>query len=355
MIEKFKDFIQPIKTFVFVGNGGTGKTTLSAAWAIEVAKTGKKVGLLTIDPSKRLGDVFGMNLATETFKSMPVGSGSVDVYLIDSEQIIKEFVVNNFSHAEYERLQKNRIFSQVSSVLSENQSLSTIYKLNQLIKSKKYDVFVVDTPPSNNSMDFFTTPDFVIRIFKENILAKAALEAKGFKLFSGKKIFEKVFTFLVGAEFYKEVEIFFQTLLLFQEHIVSSSQELISLLKSRSTCFLLVTLPDEAKVQEVLSVAQGLKEQQIIAKHILINRAYPDWLPRLKSDIEIQAQDPEMQNFYDKAFNYYDNKMNLAKTMALDMDATTKVFFVPEKSTVLETQGVEGFSSHVLKIFEDRI
>ncbi|MCC6137938.1 MAG: AAA family ATPase, partial [Bdellovibrionaceae bacterium] len=146
MSEKFNKFIQNYNTFVFVGNGGTGKTTLSASWAIEAAKAGKKVGLLTIDPSKRLGDVFGMNIAVESFKSVPFEAGSVDVHLIDSQQVIKEFVVKNFSQSEYDKLQKNRIFSQITSVLSDNQSLSTIYKLNELIKSKKYDIFVVDTP-----------------------------------------------------------------------------------------------------------------------------------------------------------------------------------------------------------------
>lgn len=353
-IEKFKEFIQNSKTFVFVGNGGTGKTTLSASWAMEVAKAGKRVGLLTIDPSKRLGDVFGMNVHTEHFKSVPMGSGQVDVYLIDSQKIIEEFVVKHFSRAEYEKLKNNRIFSQVTSVLAENQSLSTIYKLNDLIKSRDHDVFVVDTPPSNNSMDFFTTPDFVIRIFRENVIAKAAFEAKGFKLFPGKKIFSKVFTFLVGEEFYKEVEVFFQILLLFQEHIVQSSQELLQLLKDSQTRFMLVTLPDEPKVQEILSVARGLKAQHINAEHLLINRAYPDWLSLKTKDAGLFGQDPELQNYYDKAFNYYHNKMKTAEQLAKDLSARMRVFFVPEKSTALETEGVEGFSEHVLSIFEER-
>lgn len=354
MIEKFKEFIQGTNTFVFVGNGGTGKTTLSASWAIELAKTGKKVGLLTIDPSKRLGDVFGMNVHSESFKSVKIDDGSVDIFLIDSQQIIKEFVVKNFSNAEYEKLQKNRIFSQITSVLSENQSLSTIYKLSELIRSKEYEVFVVDTPPSNNSMDFFTTPDFVIRIFKENILAKTALEAKGFKIFSGKKLFKKVFTFLVGEDFYNEVEIFFQILLLFQEHIVSSSQELLQILRAKETRFMLVTLPDEPKVQEILSVAQGLEKQNIKAEHMLINRAYPDWLSLHTRGIEFRSQDPDLENYYDKAFNYYHNKMKTAKELAGELNERMEVFFVPEKTTELETRGVKGFSSHILTIFEDR-
>lgn len=363
MNEKFKEFIQNFNTFVFVGNGGTGKTTLSASWAIEAAKTGKKVGLLTIDPSKRLGDVFGMNLQTETFKSVPVGEGSVDVHLIDSQRVIKEFVVQHFSQVEYDKLQKNRIFSQITAVLSDNQSLSTIYKLNELIKSKKYDIFVVDTPPSNNSMDFFTTPDFVIRIFKENILAKAALEAKSFSFFSGKNLFRKVFTFLVGEDFYKEVEVFFQILLLFQEHIVASSQELMQLLKDSKTCFLLVTLPDESKVQEILAVAKGLKEQKILAEHLLINRAYPDWLPLENKSQAFESNHPEIQNFYDKVYVYYHNQMKTAQELARGLNQQLKVFFVPESTTTLETPvgenalatTVEGFSSNILAIFEEKI
>ncbi len=358
MTAKFNEFIQNSKTFVFVGNGGTGKTTLSASWAMELAKAGKRVGLLTIDPSKRLGDVFGMNVQTESFKSVAMGNGSVDVFLIDSQKIIEEFVVKYFSRAEYDKLKSNRIFSQVTSVLAENQSLSTIYKLNDLIKTGDYDMFVVDTPPSNNSMDFFTTPDFVIKIFRENVIAKAAFEAKGFRLFPGKKIFAKVFTFLVGEEFYKEVETFFQILLLFQEHIVLSSQELLHLLKDSKTKFMLVTLPDAPKVQEILGVAKGLKRQNIAAEHILINRAYPDWLLLNEKIDSFKDRDPELQNYYDKAFNYYHNKMQtaeeLAKELARELGGRMRVFFVPEKTTALETDGVEGFSTHVLSIFEDR-
>lgn len=355
MIEKFKEFIHNSKTYVFVGNGGTGKTTLSASWAMELAKTGKRVGLLTIDPSKRLGDVFGMNVQEEFHKSVPMGSGTVDVYLIDSQKIIEEFVVKNFSRAEYDKLKSNRIFSQVTSVLAENQSLSTIYKLNDLIKTGNYDMFVVDTPPSNNSMDFFTTPDFVIRIFRENVIAKAAFEAKGFRLFPGKKIFAKVFTLLVGEDFYKEVEVFFQILLLFQEHIVKSSEELLHLLRDSKTRFMLVTLPDEPKVQEILSVAKGLKAQNITAEHLLINRAYPDWLSLKKIDTSFAVQAPEVQNYYDKAFSYYNNNIKTAERLAKELSADMKVFFVPEKSTALENDGVEGFSEHVLSIFEERV
>jgi anion-transporting ArsA/GET3 family ATPase len=352
MKQNFSEFLAKYKTFVFVGNGGTGKTTLSASWAIEAAKTGKKVGLLTIDPSKRLGDVFSMDLEKETFKQASFGAGQVDIHLIDSQKVIEEFVTTKFSAADFAQLKKNRIFAQVSSVLSENQSVSTIYKLNELISNNKYDIFVVDTPPSNNSMDFFTAPDSVIRIFKENILARAASEAKSFKFWSAQKIFYKVFTFLVGEDFYNEVEIFFKTLFSFQEHIVSSSGALTELLKSTETCFFLVTLPNEAKVQEVLEVAKSLHQQGIRHLQLIINRAYPDWLDLQKTPDKTKFEDAALQNYYDKLFKYYHNQTEATQRMAEGMDKGIHIYFIPEKMVEMQTVGLEQVSHNLMKGFQ---
>lgn len=348
----YRDFLQNYKTFVFVGNGGTGKTTLSATWAIEAAKTGKRVGLLTIDPSKRLGDVFGMDVQKETHKLALFGSGAVDVHLIDSQKIIEEFVTQKFSVEDYENLKKNRIFSQVSSVLAENQSISTIYKLNQLIQDPQYDLFVVDTPPSNNSMDFFTAPESVIHIFKENLLARAAIEAKSFKFWSAQKLFYKVFTFLVGEEFYRDVEVFFKSLFSFQAHIVASSDALVELLKSPATCFFTVTLPDPTKVQEVLEVVVGLRKQGIRSVNMVINRAYPDWLDFDKKFTDFSEQDKSLQNYYDKLFNYYHNQIGSTKEQVQKIDQNMGVYFVAERMLEMQTSNLQSVSKNLLKGFQ---
>lgn len=352
--QKFKDFIQNSRTFVFIGNGGTGKTTVSASWALELAKTGERVGLLTIDPSKRLGDAFGMNIEKEFFKSVTVGSGSIDVFLIDAKQVIEEFITENFSKEQYDKVKNNRIFSQVSSALSENQSVSTIYKLHQMIKSQKYDRIVVDTPPSNNSMDFFTSPDLVVRIFKENILARAALEAKSFSFFSGQKLFRRVYTFLVGEEFFKDIEAFFQILFLFQDYIVQSSEELMVFLRNPETHFLAVTLPDAAKVKEVLAVVQKLGQQNIDVKTLVINRAYPSWLSIESSAMSFKPEDTDIETYYKAAQSYYAEQAQRAKSLASEVDRALSVYFLPENSNELETEGVFGFSSHLLKMFGEK-
>ncbi len=44
---------------VCCGSGGVGKTTVSAAMALEAARRGRRACVVTIDPAKRLADALG--------------------------------------------------------------------------------------------------------------------------------------------------------------------------------------------------------------------------------------------------------------------------------------------------------
>ena len=49
----------PPKNLFFTGKGGVGKTTTSAATAIALADTGKRVLLVSTDPASNLDEVLG--------------------------------------------------------------------------------------------------------------------------------------------------------------------------------------------------------------------------------------------------------------------------------------------------------
>jgi arsenite-transporting ATPase len=61
-----QNFIQnPPKNLFFTGKGGVGKTTTSAATAIALADSGKRVLLVSTDPASNLDEVLGLALSAE--------------------------------------------------------------------------------------------------------------------------------------------------------------------------------------------------------------------------------------------------------------------------------------------------
>jgi anion-transporting ArsA/GET3 family ATPase len=345
-------YLQDYKILIFAGNGGTGKTTLSAAWAMEAAERGKNVGLITIDPSRRLGEAFGMDVLKETHKRKAVGDRFVDVFLIDSEKTIKEFVLKNFDKDFHDQLLKNKLFSQVATILSENQSVSTIYKLAEMIDSKQYDLIVVDTPPSNHALDFFRSPEHVFRIFKENIIAKAVLEAKGLKFWSSKKIFVRVLSYLAGEEFVQEMESFFLALFSFQEHIVHSAQKLEKCLKSRDVSYFLVSLPEEDKIQEVLDLAHELRDQSIQVRNLVINRSHPEWLSIEQKLDGFSQGAANFQMYYEKLWVYYREQRQKLEELMKAMKSDMTVYQVPEMSAMREGFSLPAVQQILRQVFQ---
>lgn len=335
----FENFLKKHKTFIFAGNGGTGKTTLSATWALEAAHQGHRVCLMTIDPSRRLGDVFAMNVLTDDYKRQVVGSSYVDVHLIQSQKIIRDFIVKNFSQKKYEELTSHRLFKQVVTRLAENQSLSTIYKLTQLIQSDEYDIVVVDTPPANHAADFFRSPENTLRIFKENILAKAVFEGKSLASISSKKIFTNILGFLTGEDFVRQMEFFFESFFLFQEEIVRSADFLNNKLKDPSVGYFLVTSPEPQKVQEVEDILSGLKTQGVQTPSLIVNRAYPEWLSPVHEPFAERW--PIAKNYYDKIFNYYDNQRQRIEQQISQEKQGVDIYFVPEKNYFIEELNID--------------
>lgn len=329
---KLSDYFEKYKLLIFSGNGGTGKTTLSAATALEAVREGKRVGLITIDPSRRLGAVFGMDVFRDTYKRNIYGDKYIDVYLINSPEIIKEFVHKNYSKEFYDQLRQNKLFSQIATALSENQSVSTIYKVAEMIRSKQYDLIIVDTPPANHAVDFFRSPKQVIRVFQDNMVAKAVIEAKGVKLWSSKKIFIKILSFLVGEEFVQEMENFFVAIFSFQEHIVKAAAELEQILRGDDVCYFLVTLPETSKAQETLRVIDELAEQKIRVNDVIINRAYPEWL-----DLEhkLAPFPPDLQDFqvyYEQLWSYYKDQNKELRDLLTKLNKQLNAYFIPEKA-----------------------
>jgi anion-transporting ArsA/GET3 family ATPase len=141
------------------GPGGAGKTTLAAGLALSYAKRGKKVCCITIDPSKRLASALGLKVPYPISpKPVVLEKHSFDVMVIQGEPLFDELIKELLPQKHSEIIQTN-VYRVMASGLQGLEHYMAINVLHKIHQEKKYDVVIVDTPPTRHAVNFLQAPD----------------------------------------------------------------------------------------------------------------------------------------------------------------------------------------------------
>ena len=154
---------------ICAGSGGVGKTTTAAALALGMATRGLRVCVLTIDPAKRLADSLGLEeLGNEATRVDPAllesngveCKGELWAMMLDAKQTFDQLIARHAEDEEArERVLDNAIYQQISSALAGSQEYMAMEKLFELHSEGRFDLLVLDTPPSRNALDFLDAPE----------------------------------------------------------------------------------------------------------------------------------------------------------------------------------------------------
>ena len=186
------------RILVCVGAGGVGKTTVSAALALEAARRGRRALVLTIDPARRLADALGLatlggepqEIARERLTSLGVpADGALFALMLDVKGTL-DGLVERFAESEAarRRILENRIYAHVSDALAGSAEYSAMEKVYEISTREDFDLVVVDTPPSQHALDFLESPRRLLE-FIDSRLVKLLLHPAfsagrfGFRLF----------------------------------------------------------------------------------------------------------------------------------------------------------------------------
>jgi len=144
----------------FLGKGGVGKTTSSAAFALSLARSGKRVLVASLDPAHNLGDVLGVELGEKPKKvetrldALEIDLASwVDRYLKES----REELVSNYSYNTTLNLDSFFDIMRYSPGTEEYAVLWAIEHIRCDL-SGDYDIVVYDTPPTALALRFLAMP-----------------------------------------------------------------------------------------------------------------------------------------------------------------------------------------------------
>ncbi len=171
------DLVRDKRVLICAGPGGVGKTTTSAAIAAGMAARGLKVAVLTIDPAKRLADSLGLpelgnverqvDPALFTKAGSDPGSGELWAMMLDSKATFDDVVEKNAPDEETrDAVLSNRIYKELSSALAGSQEYMAMEKLYEIWSEDRYDLLILDTPPSRNALDFLEAPNRLLQFIE---------------------------------------------------------------------------------------------------------------------------------------------------------------------------------------------
>ncbi len=280
---------------ICAGSGGVGKTTTSAAIAAGMAARGLRVCVLTIDPAKRLADSLGLrelgNEATrvdpELFERHGIEiKGELWAMMLDAKATFDELVARQAPDEESrDRVLGNRIYQQISNALAGSQEYMAMEKLFELHTSGRFDLLVLDTPPTRNALDFLDAPkrltQFIegrsLRVFMKPTGLAAKVAGRG------ASVALSVFKRIVGFDLLADLAEFFNAFSGMVDGFQARAKRVNNLLADPHTCFLVVCGPQGEPIGEAVYFHRKLVEAKLPFGGVIVNKVhYP--AERLRGD-----------------------------------------------------------------------
>ena len=289
------DILEGKDVCICAGSGGVGKTTTSAAIATGMAARGLKVCVLTIDPAKRLADSLGLEELGNEARRVDPGlfeaqgpeiEGELWAMMLDAKATFDELVARQAPDEESrDRVLGNRIYQQISNALAGSQEYMAMEKLFELHSEGRFDLLVLDTPPTPNALDFLDAPhrltQFIegrsLRVFMRPTGLAARVAGRG------ATVALSVLKRIVGFDLIADLAEFFNAFSGMVEGFQARAKRVNRLLADPHTCFLVVCGPQGEPVDEAVYFHRKLIEAKLPFGGVIVNKVhYP--AERLRGD-----------------------------------------------------------------------
>lgn len=174
--------------FVFVGGkGGVGKTSVSGALGVKLAKMGLKTLVLSTDPAHSLADALQLGLAGGAPVKIEVGEGELFAMEIDTEgavedfqRLAKEFVSEGSGGVGVDLARKLGLEEFAGLLDNAPPGIDELVALTQvmeLVKFGDFDRVVVDTAPTGHTLRLLNFPEFLDRFLGKVMRLKIRLDS----------------------------------------------------------------------------------------------------------------------------------------------------------------------------------
>jgi anion-transporting ArsA/GET3 family ATPase len=296
-----RSMVDDASVVVCCGSGGVGKTTAAASIGIEAARRGRRVVVVTIDPARRLADALGLSdgLGPDP-QRIDVQDGENDgsagqlwAMMLDTA-VTFDAVVRRYAtdEAQAERILANSFFRNMATSLSGTQEYMAAETLYLLHHDDRFDLVVVDTPPTRNALDFLQAPGVLARFLDHKLFKLLMLPARG-----GMRVVNlatqpllRAIGRVVGSDVLADVVAFFQSFAGMEGGFRERADDVIGLLRSDTTRFVVIASPRLETISEAVWFADQLGQQGITQLAGIVNRVHPAFGEGTSNDARAKAE-----------------------------------------------------------------
>ena len=272
------------RIIVCCGSGGVGKTTTAAALALRAAEQGRQVVVLTIDPARRLAQSMGLtaldNVPRKVAGVDAAAGGELHAMMLDMKRTFDEVVLAHSTPQRAQAILDNPFYQSLSSSFSGTQEYMAMEKLGQLRAEERWDLIVVDTPPSRSALDFLDAPQrlgsFLDGRFIRILMAPAKTGGRAYLkvLGAGFGAVTGLLTRILGAQVLRDMQTFVAALDTMFGGFRERADATYQLLQASGTSFVVVAAPERDALREASYFVERLGEEEMPLAGLVLNRVH---------------------------------------------------------------------------------
>jgi anion-transporting ArsA/GET3 family ATPase len=274
-----EELIRERTIIVCCGSGGVGKTTAAGAIAVAGAQLGRRTCVVTIDPAKRLADALGLDSLTNEPGQIPgdwPDRGELWALMLDTKTTFDDLVARYAaSEKQAALILSNHLYRNIAGALSGTQEYMAMEKLHELYDEGRFDLIVVDTPPTRNALDFIEAPERMAEFFSSRLLRMLIVPYRSRVVNLASRPFYQVADRILGSQFLQDIAEFFILFQTMYAGFVERSQAVARLLRDKRTTFVVVTTLEAAPAHEAEFFIDVLTSKKFHLDALVLNKVLP--------------------------------------------------------------------------------
>jgi anion-transporting ArsA/GET3 family ATPase len=270
---------------VACGPGGVGKTTTAAALGAAVALSEEaRVLVLTVDPARRLADALGLvalgnearRVPLEPMAATSTPQGELWAAMLDTKQswdaLVRRYAPDAHSAA---RILANPLYRNITGRFAGSHEYIAMERLYEIHAEGRYDLVVVDTPPSRDALDFLDAPERMADFFGSRLLRWLVAPSRSRLVELASRPFYQVADRVLGTQFLEDIANFFLLFQAMYDGFVARARGVSALLRDPVTTFMVVTTLEPAPAQEAARLAGELGRRRLELGLLVANKTLP--------------------------------------------------------------------------------